>query len=150
MIPIKVALDISFIKDLIDPEITVLLDDRILLQGPQILERQQISFCGMLDNGDHVLQIQYHNMCKASADDRDMAVVINSVFFQNIDHDFKIYSRYRPEYPDLWRTQQLNLGAPCAAEIHSNYLGWNGVWSLDFQVPIYRWCHQKMGLGWVL
>jgi len=149
VIPIKVATDLRFIKQLRDPDITVMLDDKVLVEGLQTIDHRRISFYGILDHGDHVLQIQYHNMFKASPDDGDKPVVIDRVFFQNIDHDFKIYSRYRPDYPDTWRTQQQNLNLPCADEIHSNYLGWNGIWSLEFQVPIYRWCHQKLGLGWL-
>ena len=150
VIPIEIDLDISFIRHQIDPEITIMLDHTVVLEGPQTSKHRQISISRTLDHGPHVLEIHYHNMHKERSDDADMAVVINHVRFQHIDHDFKIYSRYRPVYPSAWLQQQQCFGATCSDEIHSNYLGWNGVWYLAFQVPIYRWAHNKMNLGWLI
>jgi hypothetical protein len=89
-------------------------------------------------------------MQKSSESHQDMAVIIDRVSFQSVDHDFKIYSRYQPDYPEIWLQEQVSLGQPPAREIHSNYLGWNGKWFLDFQTPIYQWIHQRMGLGWLV
>jgi hypothetical protein len=29
------------------------------------------------------------------------------------------------------------------------YIAWNGVWVLDFTVPVYTWMHKIQGLGWI-
>jgi hypothetical protein len=78
--------------------------------------------------------------------DGDMAVIIDSIKFQNFNHDFKIFSQYFPDYPSDWRAD----GHDCPKAIHSNYLGWNGIWTLDFETPIYRWIHQRLDLGWLI
>lgn len=31
----------------------------------------------------------------------------------------------------------------------TTYVDWNGVWVLDFTVPVYTWLHQILGLGWI-
>jgi len=147
---VQIKIEISFIRATVDPLITVCLDDEILLHGPQSEARQCLSIQRHLGLGDHRIEIKYHNMHKPRPQDPDMAVVIDSVRMQNLDHDFSIYSRYQPCYPEIWLQQQTAVGNTCAREIHSNYLGWNGTWFLDFQVPIYSWAHQKMGLGWLL
>lgn len=104
-----------------------------------------------LSPGAHWLKIDFVNKCYDECEyDNDMAVVIDCVTMQNFDHDFKIYSTYRPEYPEHWIKEEAEQGRECPEVIHSNYLGWNGTWCLDFETPIYKWCHQKMGLGWLI
>lgn len=29
------------------------------------------------------------------------------------------------------------------------YIAWNGIWVLDFTVPVYTWMHKTQGLGWI-
>ena len=31
----------------------------------------------------------------------------------------------------------------------TTYIDFNGVWVLDFSVPVYTWLHNTMGLGWI-
>jgi len=147
---IDICLDISFLTDQIYPEITIKIDHEILLSGPQFKDRDKIKLSRELLPGDHRLEIIYHNMHKPSKDHKDMAVLIERVTFQSVEHDFKIWSRYIPDYPDIWLQEQKTLGFFPAKEIHSNYLGWNGTWFLDFQTPIYQWIHRRLDLGWLI
>ena len=32
---------------------------------------------------------------------------------------------------------------------YENYVDWNGIWVLDFTVPVYTWLHKVLGLGWI-
>jgi len=34
--------------------------------------------------------------------------------------------------------------------VTTNYLGWNGTWSLCMDKPFYRWLHQQSNNGWLL
>jgi hypothetical protein len=150
MTKVDIELHLSFLKNEIDPDITVKLDQRELLSGKQSQDTLVIKLQEVLDPGPHRLSICYHNMTKLSVDSGEMAVIIDRVCFQNVDHDFKFQSRYVPEYPAHWVDQHTTQGKYLASELHSNYLGWNGVWFLDFHVPIYRWIHQQMDLGWLI
>lgn len=147
---IDLRLDVSFVKDQIDPDITVRIDQEILLTGSQSQARLALQYRRVLAPGNHRLELQYHNMTKHSEHDLDMAVIIDRVTFQSLDYDFKIHSKYLPRYPDIWLQQQVALGQPPAHEIHSCYLGWNGTWFLDFQTPVYQWIHQRLDLGWLI
>ena len=35
-------------------------------------------------------------------------------------------------------------------DIITNYLGFNGTWSLNMDLPFYQWLHQQTGQGWLL
>ena len=37
-----------------------------------------------------------------------------------------------------------------AQSIITNYLGYNGTWSLHMDLPFYQWLHQQTGQGWLL
>jgi hypothetical protein len=48
---------------------------------------------------------------------------------------------YHPKYPP-------HLTGDSELKYH-NYLGWNGIWSLEFTLPIYTWIHKVENLGWI-
>lgn len=147
-IMVDLKLYISLLKDQIDPHITVRLDREILIDGPQCDKAVTIGYRGLLHPGNHRLEIVYHNMHKISKKHPDMAVIVEKVTLQSVDHDFKIYSRYEPDYPCVWLQEQIAQGQSPLAQIHSNYMGWNGKWFFNFKTPIYQWIHQRMDLGW--
>jgi hypothetical protein len=77
-----------------------------------------------------------------------MAVIIDSVeFFGISDPRFVWAGVYWPEYPEPWLSQQNP--SPQAALTNHNYLGWNGVWRLNFDVPVFTWIHKTLGMGWI-
>lgn len=91
------------------------------------------------------LDIEFFNK---PALNHDMAVIINSVeFFGISDPKFVWRGIYRPEYPEPWYSQQCP--APASTLSNYNYLGWNGHWHLDFDVPVFSWMHQVQDLGWI-
>jgi hypothetical protein len=86
-------------------------------------------------------------------DDKDpiQAVKIQKLSLNNItDPKFIWMGTYRPRYPEPWFSQQLALKQTPKLEIkNTDYLGWNGVWILEFTTPIFTWIHQVQGLGWI-
>lgn len=91
------------------------------------------------------LEIEFYNKPEL---DHDMAVTIDSVeFFGISDPKFLWQGVYSPEYPEPWYSQQSPT--PAAALPACNYMGWNGRWRLDFDVPVFGWIHQIQDLGWV-
>ena len=80
--------------------------------------------------------------------DQDMAVIIESIEFFGIhDPRFVWQGLYRPTYPEPWISQQPQ--APDPVLRFNNYLGWNGIWRLDHDLPIFTWIHQIQDLGWI-
>lgn len=81
---------------------------------------------------------------------QDMMVTVDQVLVQDYEFDFSGHSVYHPIYPEPWATQQKDLGNILLPKIHSNYLGWNGEWQLNLEMPIYRWIHKTVNLGWLI
>ena len=76
------------------------------------------------------------------AGNRDTAVVIEEILLNNLSSPkFAWAGVYTPNYP-------LHVQGKEQLSPHT-YLGWNGVWRLDYTVPIYTWIHQIENLGWI-
>lgn len=98
-----------------------------------------------LNQGSSTFFIEFSNK---TDDNVDMAVEIQSVEFEGMKLDrFKWASRYYPIYPEPWASQQTD---PLPEFQNSaTYMGWNGRWELNFEVPIFTWIHQLENLGWI-
>lgn len=89
--------------------------------------------------GAQTLTIEHRNKRDS---DPDTALVIEQIQFNEITSPkFMWAGTYRPTYPQHMTGQ---------AELPShNYLSWNGVWTLNFTLPIYTWIHNIENLGWI-
>jgi hypothetical protein len=75
--------------------------------------------------------------------DHDTAVVVKNISFFGIsDPKFIWAGTYYPDYPDHYPDKTSPLPG-------TGYLGWNGVYLLEFSVPVFTWIHQTQNLGWV-
>ncbi len=75
--------------------------------------------------------------------DPSTALIIDEIKFNSISSPKFIYQgTYYPNYPKHLLDSDKVLP-------HQNYLSWNGVWHLDFTVPIYTWIHKTLDLGWI-
>ena len=85
------------------------------------------------------------------AQDLDKAVIVESISFFGInDPRFVWAGVYEPRYPEPWATQQQTQGVVLKQQLSPhNYLGWNGKWTLTFDVPVFTWIHQTQNLGWI-
>jgi hypothetical protein len=110
-----------------------------------------IEFSLNLPAGKHNLTIVFDNKQYINyPSGHDMAVVINSLRFQNLDEDFRIYGKYYPEYPEPWATEQRQNNIDLPKCCYADYLGWNGKWQMQFCTPIYPWIHKTLNLGWLI
>jgi len=95
--------------------------------------------------GNHRLQIEFYGKTDADTDivnNKDTAVIIEEIKFNGISSPkFAWAGIYRPTYPPHV------TGEPELKFV--TYLGWNGIWSLDFTLPIYTWIHKTENLGWI-
>ena len=79
------------------------------------------------------------------------AVVIESISFFDIeDPKFAWAGVYTPVYPEPWATEQHIQGVVLKPHLCPHtYLGWNGKWTLTFDVPVFTWIHRVQNLGWI-
>jgi len=74
-------------------------------------------------------------MFDKQADDHTTAVIVKTIKLNDIEHMQNTYQgMYYPHGMEPRR---------------DTYLAWNGVWTLDFTVPVYTWMHQTQSLGWI-
>lgn len=76
------------------------------------------------------------------------AVIVDKVeFFGVSDPRFVWAGVYTPKYPEPWYSQQTPR--PPAQLPQQSYMGWNGTWRLDFEVPVFTWMHKILDWGWI-
>jgi hypothetical protein len=111
----------------------------------------EFKFIQSLNSGCHTLSIEFLNKTDTDTQSHlglDKAVIVDKIAFFGIsDPKFVWNGKYTPRYPQLWASQQ-STALPEILTLH-NYLGWNGIWKLEFQMPIFTWIHQIQDLGWI-
>ena len=92
-------------------------------------------------HGPRRLLIEHYG--KADADP-STALIIEKIKFNEITSPRFVYQGvYTPTYP------KHLLDSNKGSTLQQNYLSWNGVWTLDFTLPIYTWIHKVEDLGWI-
>lgn len=145
---IIININLQFINEVDNPTVDISIDNTLVDTIVGSEHYKTLCLQPTLNNGNHVLSltinnIEYHN-------EKEMAVIIESIKFQYVDIDFKHCSFYSPIYPEDWKNEQIASGIIWPDTIHGNYMGWNGRWFLDFETPIYDWIHQKSNQGWLI
>ena len=85
--------------------------------------------------------VQVHHVDKLDSDPSTAVEIVSVSFFGITDPQFAWAGVYTPVYPPHWLGPKELPG--------QTYLGWNGVWKLEFSVPVFSWMHQKLNLGWL-
>ena len=87
-----------------------------------------------------VLTVEHHSKLDS---DVDTAVIVQNIEFYGIrDPRFIWAGTYYPVYLGHYPDQKSKLPG-------QGYLGWNGTYVLEFQVPVFSWIHQVQYLGWL-
>lgn len=75
--------------------------------------------------------------------DPDTAVIVKQISFFGIEHPKFVWAgTYYPCYPEHYADKKLTLPG-------QGYLGWNGIYVLEFTVPVFTWMHQTLDMGWI-
>jgi len=113
----------------------------------QITVTQRFDF-DIVAEGQAMLEIELFDKSDL---DPQQAVQIKQLSFYGIeDPRFIWLGKYHPVYPEPWATQQREQGQELPLVLtNTDYLGWNGVWRLQFDVPVFTWIHQVQNLGWI-
>jgi len=95
------------------------------------------------------LTIEYYdktNQGTRTDTNEDTAIIVEEIKFNNISSPkFAWQGIYRPKYPEHY--QQGKILVPTLSP--HTYLGWNGIWTLEFTLPIYTWIHEIENFGWI-
>lgn len=124
------------------PGVVITVDDDIKFMGIINDTKLSVKFTHTLNFSSlHNLQIQRRFT------EPDQMLVIESITIDgiNIKNIIWEHSYFEPEYPEPWATQQQ---AQCrileAKVIGETYLGHNGVWTLNFSSPFYKFIMAAM------
>ena len=91
-------------------------------------------------HGKSILTIEHYNKAEL---DSTTALIIEGIKFNQISNPKFVHQGiYYPDYPKHLIGNDTVLP-------HKNYLSWNGVWQLEFTLPIYTWIHKTLDLGWI-
>lgn len=133
------------------PHVTIGLDQQVFFEGK--LDKQYVlSIDKTFSTVDHSLWIELkYKTARNTTSSKDQAVIIKSLSFENIESDrFVWHANYIPQYPEPWASEQKAQSIILEPVIqNTRYLGWNGIWKLDFQLPIFTWIHRLENLGWL-
>jgi hypothetical protein len=125
------------------PWIEVALDDIKYTQ--QLTKETAFVFEFETDAQQLLLTVTHSNKLP---NDPSTAVIVKQLSFFGIqDPKFAWAGTYTPIYPEPWASEQPTP-LPCTISSHP-YLGWNGVWRLEFGVPVFTWIHQIQNRGWI-
>lgn len=116
------------------------IDSQLILKEITILQFDLDLSCG-----SHKFVLNFSNKTNIAP---ELAVKINKVTIEGICVDrFKWAGKYYPNYPEPWASEQKQELPVCIDS--ATYLGWNGIWELDFTVPIFTWIHKIEHMGWI-
>ena len=127
------------------------IDDEILFLGT-LNNTRLFTIDRDLALGKHTISLEMLGKTNDNSSNlSDQAIEIESVSFEGIHADrFVWQGQYRPFYPEPWASQQRSSRISLDEVIDSStYLGWNGIWKLEFEIPIFAWIHRIENLGWV-
>ena len=130
--------------DLLDTDTNIRIEIKLSVIGSPyflvtVADNQWNNQCNIIANHSLLtpfsIEIELRN--KHYTVDYETAVIIDSITIDNIN--------VIPAYNHLIDYQNDHNN-----NIPTNYLGFNGKWSLTFDRPFYQWLHQHSGQGWLL
>ncbi len=131
-----------------EPPLILLKIDEIVLFDGGLIQDEVFKYHNDLCNGVHSISLEFLN--KKDSDcigGKDKAVIVDKVLFFGIDSKHVLYnSTYIPRYSEQYIESSDNLDSELSS---CNYLGWNGVWKLQFNTPVFTWLHNIENLGWI-
>jgi hypothetical protein len=134
----QLSLSCAYTKN--PPYFTVLHNDIPITNKLCVKDSTNISFKLDLEIdkfSDHCLKIERSGFDSLN----EQLLRLDKITADNIDlHNFFHNSKFYPEYPEPWATEQLEQGKELPL-YHKGWVewGWNGTWVLEFQAPFYTW-----------
>jgi hypothetical protein len=148
-VKIDLVLEPVYWEDL--PEIRIEFNQQILISTPLVsLEK----FSWLLPAKDlnrlSVFFLNKHD--RDTVNGQDKAVVIKEIALEGLRYSSFMYaSQYCPIYSEGYYRYAKKHNIQIEPIIHSNYLGFNGEWFLEFTWPTFTWIYEleTSNLGWI-
>jgi hypothetical protein len=81
---------------------------------------------------------------------KDKAIVVSKLGIEGFFYDsFKWAAKYDPMYSEGYYKYASENSLKVEPTISSSYLGFNGLWYLDFPYPVFTWIHELESMGWI-
>jgi hypothetical protein len=138
---VKLAVELTPVAGTTSPELLISVPGHTIRTVLLCPERFELEYMGP----DGWIEIQ---MINKPSTDQHTAVVIDKIeFFGISDPKFVWLGTYTPDYPEPWYSQQHPVPPPTLTNV--TYMGWNGTWRLNFDIPVFSWIHRVKDLGWI-
>lgn len=111
-----------------NPDVLISCDDQ--QQALIVTTPTWVDFVYTKEQGPSTLTVKHRNR-----QDNTTAVIVKSVRLNDIEH---IQNTYQGVYYPTGMEPKRDT-----------YIAWEGVWILNFTVPVYTWMHNTQGLGWI-
>lgn len=135
------------------PTVKVKLNDKE--QNLTLSQDTFVSFVSEANKDDKfILSVEHYGKTAKDHDvvhNLDTAVVVDRIVLNGIESRRFIWQGlYTPHYEETYVADLQRNGVTLEPVLKNcNYLGWNGVWSLEFTAPVFTWIHQLEHLGWI-
>ena len=142
MVPVEIEIQLTPIFHRELPYINVSIDDDTIFSG-LLKETTVFVYNNMLSSiNEHTISIEFLNKKNTDCDlinELDKAISIEKIRFYGISSEYSLNnSVYYPRH------------AIKDDGIRScRYMGWNGIWTTVFHVPVFSWIHKVEHLGWI-
>lgn len=148
-VALEIVLDPIYWNDA--PDIRIEFNQTVLFKS-NLLNTKKFNW--MLPADDHNrLSVFFLNKTDSdTVDHLDKAVVVREILFEGLSYPtFMHRSQYRPEYSDGYYRYAKENNIVVEPVIHSNYLGFNGEWFLEFTWPTFTWIYETETnhQGWI-
>ena len=126
------------LKPVGQPKCTISIDDQ-----RQDITIEQETWVKLFYQGHGTARLSIEHYGKSDSDPSTALIIEQIKFNEIISPRFVYRGIYTPNYP------KHLLDSNAGPTLQQNYLSWNGVWTLDFTLPIYTWIHKVEDLGWI-
>ena len=130
---IEIVINLSAITDNGIPHAKIVCNNKLLLDADindSLIIKEKLDIMSLV-NISVTLSNKTYNI------EKETALIVDSITIDNIE--------IIPKYSHC--TEYIN---DQNQSITTNYLGFNGTWSLDLDRPFYQWLHQETAQGWLL
>lgn len=135
------------------PTVRVSLNDQV--KEITVDQDTVISFVAEANKDDRfILSVEHYGKTPSDhdvTDNLDTAVVVERIVLNGLESRRFIWQGlYTPKYDSDYVEDLKRNGVELEPVLKNcNYLGWNGVWSLEFTAPVFTWVHNLEHLGWI-
>lgn len=132
-VDIPINVNLSPIAENGYPCVNLTINGALLFSG-EIKEEKSFAFsCALIDHVD----VQIELADKKYSQEKETAVIVEKLEVDGVS--------IVPKFNHL--IEYIN---DHGKTVHSNYMGYNGVWRFQTGMPFYRWLHQATGKGWLI